>query len=132
MGSEHLSSYEVIYEEDTPLYAQLQAKEFDVNEDLACEMYEELVERATAAGFRQYEIANFARNARQPYQLFSTLPFSCGRYGQHTSTPIPRSSATPANVGFHSVTIPSRPHRRATVFGRSNTATSGMPPNAAR
>src|SRR5436309_3222408 len=28
MGSEHLSSYEVIYEEDTPLFAQLQAREF--------------------------------------------------------------------------------------------------------
>jgi oxygen-independent coproporphyrinogen III oxidase len=64
LGSEHLSSYEVIYEEDTPLYAQLQAKEFDVDEDLACEMYEELVERATSAGFGQYEIANFARDRR--------------------------------------------------------------------
>ena len=62
MGSEHLSSYEVIYEEDTALYAQLQAGEFAVNEELACEMYEELVKRATAAGFEQYEIANFARN----------------------------------------------------------------------
>jgi len=62
LGSEHLSSYEVIYEEDTPLYAQLQAKEFDVDEDLACDMYEELVERATGAGYRQYEIANFARD----------------------------------------------------------------------
>jgi len=62
LGSEHLSSYEVIYEEDTPLYAQLQAKEFDVDEDLACEMYEALVEHATGAGYRQYEIANFAKN----------------------------------------------------------------------
>jgi oxygen-independent coproporphyrinogen-3 oxidase len=62
LGSEHLSSYEVIYEDDTPLFAQLQAGEFDVNEDLACAMYEEMIERATAAGFQQYEIANFARN----------------------------------------------------------------------
>ncbi len=64
LGSEHLSSYEVIYEEDTPLYAQLQAKEFDVDEDLACDMYEELVDRASKAGFVQYEIANFARDRR--------------------------------------------------------------------
>src|SRR3954465_13991251 len=62
LGSEHLSSYEVIYEEDTALYAQLKAGEFDVDEDLACEMYDELVERAIAAGFHQYEIANFARS----------------------------------------------------------------------
>ena len=37
MQSEHLSSYEVIYEDDTPLFAQLQAGEFDVDEDLACD-----------------------------------------------------------------------------------------------
>jgi len=62
LGSEHLSSYEVIYEDDTPLFAQLRAGEFDVDEDLACAMYEALVERATAAGFRQYEVANFAKD----------------------------------------------------------------------
>lgn len=62
MGSEHLSSYEVIYEEDTPLFKQMNAGEFDVDENLACEMYDELVHRATAAGFQQYEVANFAKN----------------------------------------------------------------------
>lgn len=61
MQSEHLSSYEVIYEDDTPLFDQLKAGEFSVDEDLACEMYEELIARAGTAGFRQYEIANFAR-----------------------------------------------------------------------
>jgi oxygen-independent coproporphyrinogen-3 oxidase len=62
LGSEHLSTYEVIYEDDTPLFAQLQAGKFDVDEDMACAMYEELVARATAAGFRQYEVANFVRS----------------------------------------------------------------------
>ncbi len=60
LGSEHLSCYEVIYEEDTPLYARLQAGEVQVDEDLACAMYEELLESAAHVGFRQYEIANFA------------------------------------------------------------------------
>ena len=62
LGSEHLSSYEVIYEDDTPLFAQMKAGEFDVDDDLACDMYETLVEHAVAAGFQQYEVANFARN----------------------------------------------------------------------
>ena len=62
MQSEHLSSYEVIYEDDTPLFEQLKAGEFSVDEDLACEMYEELIARALNGGFHQYEIANFARN----------------------------------------------------------------------
>jgi oxygen-independent coproporphyrinogen III oxidase len=61
MQSEHLSSYEVIYEDDTPLYEQLKAGEFSVDEDLACEMYEELISRARNGGFHQYEIANFAK-----------------------------------------------------------------------
>ncbi len=62
LGSEHLSSYEVIYEEDTPLYHQLQAGEFDVDEDLACEMYDELVSFGSERGYRQYEVANFAKD----------------------------------------------------------------------
>jgi oxygen-independent coproporphyrinogen-3 oxidase len=68
MGSEHLSSYEVIYEEDTPLYEQLQAGRFNADEDLACAMYEELVECAEHAGFQQYEIANFARTSAVNHQ----------------------------------------------------------------
>jgi oxygen-independent coproporphyrinogen-3 oxidase len=64
LGSEHLSSYEVIYEEDTPLYAQLKAGEFDVDEELACDMYDELIATTANQGLRQYEIANFARDVR--------------------------------------------------------------------
>jgi oxygen-independent coproporphyrinogen-3 oxidase len=74
LGSEHLSSYEVIYEDDTPLFAQLQAGKFDVDEDLACAMYEELVERATESGFRQYEVANFARDERTTIQSPDARP----------------------------------------------------------
>ena len=62
LGSEHLSCYEVIYEEDTPLFAQLQAGRFDVDEDLACAMYDQLLELAAGGGFHQYEVANFARH----------------------------------------------------------------------
>jgi oxygen-independent coproporphyrinogen-3 oxidase len=80
LGSEHLSSYEVIYEDDTPLFAQLQAGEFDVDEDLACAMYDELVGQATAAGFRQYEIANFARDHSEFRTPNFELPFFACRH----------------------------------------------------
>lgn len=66
LGSEHLSCYEVIYEEDTPLFAQLQAGEFSVDPDLACEMYDALLEAMPAGGLYQYEVANFARNSTVP------------------------------------------------------------------
>lgn len=64
LGSEHLSCYEVIYEEDTPLFEQLQAGEFDVDEELACNMHDALLERAERDGLYQYEVANFARSIR--------------------------------------------------------------------
>ncbi len=59
--SEHLSCYEVIYEEDTALFAQLQAGEFEVDEELAGEMHVALCEKAADLGHTQYEVANFAR-----------------------------------------------------------------------
>jgi oxygen-independent coproporphyrinogen III oxidase len=62
LGPEHLSSYEVIYEEDTPLFEQLKAGKFDVDEELNEVLYETLVERAAEEGFQQYEVANFARH----------------------------------------------------------------------
>ena len=84
MQSEHLSSYEVIYEDDTPLYAQLQAGQFSVDEALACEMCEELVARATAGGLAQYEVANFARNggaaARSPDDPLAGVPARACRH----------------------------------------------------
>ncbi|MBC8095346.1 MAG: radical SAM family heme chaperone HemW [Akkermansiaceae bacterium] len=81
MQSEHLSTYEVIYEEDTPLFAQLKAGEVDVNEDLACDMYEEMVARVSAVGFQQYEIANFAKDepARRAPQT-SDVPARASRH----------------------------------------------------
>ena len=81
MQSEHLSSYEVIYEDDTPLYEQLKAGEFSVDEDLACEMYEELISRALNGGFHQYEIANFARDTKSTHP--SILPSIPSHACQH-------------------------------------------------
>jgi len=79
--SEHLSSYEVTYEEDTPLYAQLQAGAVSEDEDLACAMYDELLEHAATAGFVQYEVSNFARDrAVSPQSATVRLPACACRH----------------------------------------------------
>jgi oxygen-independent coproporphyrinogen-3 oxidase len=65
MGSEHLSCYELIYEEDTALFEQLRAGQLEIDEDLNCALYEELLDRAGPAGFEQYEVANFARRTEE-------------------------------------------------------------------
>ena len=69
LESEHLSSYEVIYEDDTPLFSQMQAGEFSLDEDLACAQYEELLTHAAEKGFQQYEVANFAKGCRERWEL---------------------------------------------------------------
>ena len=89
-GSEHLSCYEVIYEEDTPLYQQLQAREFDVNEELACAMYDELLNCAASNGFQQYEIANFARAERWKNPASIPTDFSTQNLKLKTQDSIPR------------------------------------------
>jgi len=86
LGSEHLSCYEVIYEEDTPLFTQLQAGEFAVDEDSACAMYEELVACACAAGLRQYEVANFARDSRGAKGVLASWS-NANRDDHHFTTP---------------------------------------------
>jgi oxygen-independent coproporphyrinogen-3 oxidase len=77
MGSEHLSCYEVIYEEDTPLYQQLHKGEFDVDEDLACAMYDALLDESGKAGFQQYEIANFARDSSPVWLPNADPSYAC-------------------------------------------------------
>jgi oxygen-independent coproporphyrinogen-3 oxidase len=98
LGSEHLSTYEVIYEDDTPLFAQLQAGEFDADEELACAMYEELIEQAVAAGFQQYEVANFARNRgteRGEHSTFNIQQPTSNEGQQGDSSPAVQQSNNP-------------------------------------
>ncbi|MCX8107437.1 MAG: radical SAM family heme chaperone HemW [Verrucomicrobiae bacterium] len=61
LRSEHLSAYELTYEEDTPFFLELARAGTKPDEELACDMYEMLVEAAGRHGLVQYEVSNFAR-----------------------------------------------------------------------
>ena len=102
LGSEHLSCYEVIYEDDTPLFAQLQAGEFSVDEALTEAMYEELVSMVEANGFRQYEVANFARDFRQRSNGVVEYWSGEGRPAHHSVTP-PLHHSVPSLACRHNV-----------------------------
>ncbi len=124
LGSEHLSCYEVIYEDDTPLYQQLKAGEFDVDEELAAAMYEELIDYSAAQGFHQYEVANFARNlvgrASLPGQSVSV-----GRTASHEqeslSTTLPGKDARPTSVFSEShADLPSQACRHNVTYWRGH------------
>lgn len=129
LGSEHLSCYEVMYEEDTPLFEQMKAGEFDVDEELSCAMYDELLGRAAGAGFAQYEIANFARG-NGVLECWSN-----GMHGgQKSSAPTPHHSNTPtphpSNTPSLHHSIPARACRHNVNYWRGGSY-HGLGPAAA-
>jgi oxygen-independent coproporphyrinogen-3 oxidase len=62
LGPDHLSLYNLIVEEGTPLYSWVRRGSVrEVDEDTAADMYEAAQERLARAGYLQYEISNWAR-----------------------------------------------------------------------
>jgi oxygen-independent coproporphyrinogen-3 oxidase len=59
---DHLSLYSLILEEGTPLYGWYQHGLIDlIDDDLTADMYEAAMELLPKAGYRQYEISNWAK-----------------------------------------------------------------------
>ncbi len=62
LGPEHLSLYSLIVEEGTPLHRWVGEGRVSVaDEDVAADMYELAQTRLDAAGYRHYELSNWAR-----------------------------------------------------------------------
>ena len=60
-GVQHISAYNLSYEEGTRLWKQLQNGDIaETDEELCLRMYEMLVEMLENAGYEHYEISNFA------------------------------------------------------------------------
>ena len=85
LETDHLSLYSLIVEEGTGFYTLQQKGKLPLpDDDLAADMYELAVEVARTAGYRQYEIANFARPGRECRQNLhywrneSYYGFGCG------------------------------------------------------
>ena len=59
---QHISAYALTYEEDTPLQAAVSKGNVKpVDEEIDRAMYEMAIEKLENAGFKQYEISNFAK-----------------------------------------------------------------------
>ncbi len=66
LGPEHISLYLLEIHEGTPLDLQVRSgRQPRPDEDLAAKMYETMLDRLAAAGYRQYEISNFSRPGRE-------------------------------------------------------------------
>ena len=62
MEPEHLSLYLLEIHESTPLAEQVRSgRRTPIDDELAAEMYELMLDRLAAAGYEQYEISNFSK-----------------------------------------------------------------------
>lgn len=79
LGVEHISAYSLMYEEGTTLHRWLsEGRVQEIDDDLSLRMYDCLVDRLTAAGYRHYEISNFAlpqRESRHNSSYWRDVPY---------------------------------------------------------
>lgn len=62
LNPEHISAYNLMYEDDTPLHRALQRGDFEeLSEEENVEQFSMLIKRMKEAGYRHYEISNFAK-----------------------------------------------------------------------
>lgn len=85
---EHISAYNLTYEEGTPLYRALQKGEItELSEEENITQFNMLIEEMKKAGYRHYEISNFARpgyESRHNSSYWHDTPYiGCGA-GAHS------------------------------------------------
>src|SRR5262249_10613767 len=88
LGPEHLSLYSLIVEEGTPLFTWVkQGKVSPADDDLAADMYELACAKLAMAGYRQYEISNWAlpgHECRHNLTYWHNLPYLGLGAGAHS------------------------------------------------
>ena len=80
---DHISAYNLMYEEGTPLYRALQRGDFrELSEEENVKQFEMLIENIKEAGYRHYEISNFAmpgKESRHNSSYWNGTPYlGCG------------------------------------------------------
>lgn len=80
---DHISAYNLMYEEGTPLYHALQRGDFrELSEEENVKQFEMLIENIKEAGYRHYEISNFAmpgKESRHNSSYWNDTPYlGCG------------------------------------------------------
>jgi oxygen-independent coproporphyrinogen III oxidase len=61
LGPDHFSAYNLTYEEDTDFLTRHQSGELDASEDRDADLFYQAIDFLEAAGYRHYEISNYAR-----------------------------------------------------------------------
>ena len=80
---DHISAYNLMYEEGTPMHRALERGDFtELSEEENVEQYQALITQLKEAGYRHYEISNFAlpeRESRHNSSYWNDTPYiGCG------------------------------------------------------
>jgi len=95
LGVQHISAYALTYEEQTPLQKAVETGEVTpVNEETDRQMYDMTIDELEKAGFKQYEISNFAKpgfECRHNLNYWANTPYlgigpAAGSYWQGKRT----------------------------------------------
>jgi oxygen-independent coproporphyrinogen-3 oxidase len=124
-GADHLSLYQLILEQPTPLAAQVAQGVVHLPDDeSSATMYEAAMERLAAAGYTHYEISNWARDgAGQP----AALPrHAC----HHNAAYWLNSDYMAAGAGAHGHCYPQRYANLPTIEGYIAAVARGEHPRA--
>ena len=83
LSPDHLSAYNLTYEEGTPLHRALERGDFaELSEEENIEQFQLLIAKLKEAGYRHYEISNFAlpgRESRHNSSYWNDTPYiGCG------------------------------------------------------
>jgi len=62
LNPNHISAYNLTYEEDTAFFESLKKGDYQLDQDKDAEHYEYAKQRLKEAGFEQYETSNYAKN----------------------------------------------------------------------
>ena len=79
LAPEHLSAYALIYEAGTPLWQlRQQGRVKETDEELSLNMFTRLMDKTKAAGYKHYEISNFAlpgKHSRHNSSYWNQTPY---------------------------------------------------------
>ena len=65
LAPEHISAYNLTYEEDTDFFRRFVSGELSQDEDADAALFEQTADTLSAAGYEPYEISNFSRPGRE-------------------------------------------------------------------
>ncbi len=102
LNPDHISAYNLTYEEDTAFFDSLQNGTFRENEDHDADHYHLAEEILTAAGFDHYETSNYAR----PATIRNTIKAT----GRATTTSASAHPPSPPSVAYARKTSRTPPH----------------------